>query len=213
MDAILFDWDGTLVDSFEPLYRSNVAVLASYGIDVDEAAYRRVYSPDWRRMYVELGVPRSSIGEAAERWRQAYGLGAGAAAFPGVAAALGRLDEAGLRLGLVTAGDRRVVAEQARQFGLDALLSVRVHAGDLPFSKPHPAPLRHALLELGVDDPARAAYLGDVPDDMRMARAVGSHAVGIVGRLGSADELFDAGAEAVHASVVEWVDTYLAEGP
>ena len=211
MDAIVFDWDGTLVDSFEPLYRSNIAVLASYGIDVDEVAYRRVYSPDWRRMYVELGVPGGSIDEAADRWREAYGYGEGTVAFPGVVNALGRLAASGVRLGLVTAGDRRVVAEQARIFGFDGYLSVRVHADDLPFSKPHPEPLRHALAELGVQDPARAAYLGDVPDDMRMARAVGSRAVGIVGHLGTPDELYEAGADDVRESVVEWVDTFLAE--
>ncbi|MCI0345928.1 MAG: hypothetical protein L0221_10875, partial [Chloroflexi bacterium] len=73
----------------------------------------------------------------------------------------------------------------------------------------HPEPLRHALSGLGIDDPARATYVGDVPDDMRMARAVGSQAVGIVGRLGRSDELFDAGAHAVHGSVVEWVDAFL----
>ena len=213
MDAIVFDWDGTLVDSFEPLYRSNVAVLASYGIDVDEATYRRVYSPDWKRMYVGLGVPEASIEEAAERWREAYGLGDGATAFPGIAGALGRLAAAGLRLGLVTAGDRRVVAEQARLFDLDRFLTVRVHADDLPFSKPHPEPLRHALAGLGIDDPGRATYLGDVPDDMRMARAVGAQAVGIVGHLGTPDELFEAGAHAVHHSVVEWVDAFLSGRP
>ena len=210
MDAILFDWDGTLVDSFEPLYRSNVAVLASYGIEVDEPTYRRAYMPDWRRMYVALGVPEAEIEEAAERWRVAYGLGDGAAVFPGVAAALDRLSAAGLRMGVVTAGDRRVVAEQARRFELDDLLPVRVHADDLPMTKPHPEPLRQALASLGVTDPARAAYLGDVPDDMRMARAVGTAAIGIVGRLGSPPELTAAGASAVYPSVVDWVDEFLA---
>lgn len=209
----MFDWDGTLVDSFEPLYRSNIAVLASYGIDLDEVAYRQVYTPDWRRMYVDLGVPQASIEEAAERWREAYGLGDGAVAFPGVVAALRRLAQAGLRLGIVTAGDRRVVAEQARLFGLDELLPVRVHADDLPWVKPHPEPLRHALRGLGIDDPGRAAYVGDVPDDMRMASAAGSKPIGIVGRLGTREELFEAGAEDVHGSVVEFVDAFLGTRP
>ncbi len=213
MDAIVFDWDGTLVDSFEPLYRSNIAVLASYGIEVDSVTYRQAYSPDWRRMYVDLGVPIASIEEAAERWREAYGFGEGTVAFPGVGGALRRLAASGLRLGLVTAGDRRVVAEQARTFDLGRYLSVRVHADDLPFAKPHPEPLRHALKRLGVSDPGRATYLGDVPDDMRMARAVGARAVGIVGRLGTPDELFDAGAHDVHGSVVAWVDAFLAGQP
>jgi HAD superfamily hydrolase (TIGR01549 family) len=158
---------------------------------------------------MDLGVPRASIEEAADRWREAYGFGEGSAAFPGVVAALERLAQGGFKLGLVTAGDRDVVTQQARQFGLDPYLTVRVHADDLPFSKPHPEPLRHALAQLGVADPGHATYLGDVPDDMRMARAVGSKAVGIVGRLGTPDELFEAGAHDVRESVVAWVDEFL----
>jgi phosphoglycolate phosphatase len=210
MDAILFDWDGTLVDSFEPLYRANLAVLASYGIEVDDAAYRRAYTPDWRQMYRALGVPADAIDESGRRWLVEYGMGDGASPFPGVDGALARLAAAGYRLGLVTAGDRAVVADQALRFGLDRFLPVRVHGDDLPVTKPHPRPLREALAGLGVSDPARAVYVGDVPDDMRMARTVGARGIGIESRLGSPAELTAAGASAVYPSVVDWVDAFLA---
>jgi HAD superfamily hydrolase (TIGR01549 family) len=209
MDAIVFDWDGTLVDSLEPLYQANLAVLASFGIEVDPGTYRRVYTPDWRRMYVELGVPADAVDEAGRRWSVAYGTGRGANVFPGVAAALERLARAGFRMGLVTASTRAVVSEQAPRFGLDAYLPVRVHAEDLPVAKPHPAPLERALAELGVADPRRAAYVGDVPDDMRMARNVGAIGIGILGPMGTPGELTEAGASAVYPSVVAWVDELL----
>jgi phosphoglycolate phosphatase-like HAD superfamily hydrolase len=212
MDAIVFDWDGTLVDSLEPLYAANMAVLASFGIAVDPATYRRVYTPDWRRMYQELGVPAHSVDEAGRRWSVAYGSGHGANVFPGVAAALARLAKAGYRMGLVTASTRRVISEQAPRFGLDAYLPVRVHAEDLPEAKPHPAPLERALAELGVSDPTRAAYVGDVPDDMRMARSVGAIGIGILGPMGTPSELTEAGASAVYPSVVAWVDEILGPG-
>ena len=59
------------------------------------------------------------------------------------------------------------------------------------------------------DRPERTAYVGDVPDDMRMARAAGAHAVGITSALGEAAELLAAGAREVAPSVAEWADRFL----
>ncbi len=209
MDAIVFDWDGTLVDSLAPLYAANVEVLASYGIAVDDTTYLRAYRPDWRQMYRDLGVPADRVEEAGLRWTRAYGLGDGAVVYPGVPEALERLAAAGYRLGVVTAGDRVIVTEQATRFGIDRLLPVRVHGDDMPETKPHPAPLLRALSELGVAQPRRAVYVGDVGDDMRMARAVGATGIGIEGRHGSASALRRAGASEVHPSVVAWVEHFL----
>lgn len=208
MDAIVFDWDGTLIDSLAPLYAANVAVLASYGITLERGDYLRAYRPDWRAMYRRLGIPADRLDEAGRRWTRFYGSGAGATPFPGVPEALRRLADRGYRMGLVTAGDRPVVTEQARRFGLDDLLPVRVHADDLPVTKPHPEPLRVALDGLGVRDPARAIFVGDVPDDMRMAVAAGATPVGIVGSF-PPRVLRRAGATSVHRSVVDWVDAFL----
>ncbi|MFI5184118.1 MAG: HAD hydrolase-like protein, partial [Vicinamibacteria bacterium] len=62
--AILFDWDGTLVDSAEKSYRCYVQVFSAYGIEYDRDAFERTYSPDWYRTYEAVGVPR-------ERWPEA----------------------------------------------------------------------------------------------------------------------------------------------
>ena len=59
MEAIRFDWDGTLVDSLGPLYRANLAVMRTFGRSYDEATYRATYEPDWRRMY---GKPARKLG-------------------------------------------------------------------------------------------------------------------------------------------------------
>ena len=64
MEAALFDWDGTLVDSLGPLYRANLAVMRSFGLPYDEATYRSTYQPDWRRMYDRLGIPADRLDEA-----------------------------------------------------------------------------------------------------------------------------------------------------
>ncbi len=210
MHVAIFDWDGTLVDTLGALYEANLSVLAEFGLPFDEALYRRHYAPDWRLMYTRLGVPVARLHEANERWLQAFDAESLGIPFAGVGEALERLREAGLGLGIVTAGNRDIVEPQIRRAGLDALLPVRVYGDDLPVHKPNPRPLRVALAELGCSGrPEAAAYVGDAPDDMRMAASVGVVGVGIASLLGEPEVLIDAGASVVATSVVEWVEGLL----
>ena len=62
MDAIVFDWDGTLVDSLPAIIDANTQVLAEYGLPFDLSRYRDAYVPDWRVMYQRLGVPDAARG-------------------------------------------------------------------------------------------------------------------------------------------------------
>jgi phosphoglycolate phosphatase len=207
MDAALFDWDGTLVDSLGPLYRANLAVMRSFGLPYDEATYRSTYQPDWRRMYDRLGIPAGRLDEANELWQAAYDGGSANALFPGTAEALERLSRAGLRLGLVTAGERSVAAPQLARLGLAGRFDVEVFGDDHPTHKPDPAPLRAALAALGLADrPAAATYVGDFTVDMRMARSAGTRAVGVASAWADPAELLAAGAHEVVASVAEWAD-------
>jgi HAD superfamily hydrolase (TIGR01549 family) len=207
MDAVVFDWDGTLVDSLGPLFRANLAVMTAFGLPYDEATYRATYEPDWRRMYERLGVPADRIETANDLWRTAYDGGASSGLFPGTIEALDRLAAAGVRLGIVTAGGRAIVAPQLERLGLRGRFRVEVFGDDLPVHKPDPAPLLAALRTLGLGDrPAATAYVGDFTDDMRMARAAGTRAIGIVSALADRSALIASGAHEVAGSVAEWVD-------
>jgi HAD superfamily hydrolase (TIGR01549 family) len=213
MQAILFDWDGTLVDSLGAFHAANAKVMAAFGLPFDEVIYRRRYVPDWRLMYLRLGVPGDRLDEANELWHANFALSAEVTAFDGVAMALRRLGGAGATLGIVTAGPRGLVLPQLESTGLGDLLPIRVYGDDLDVHKPDPAPLHLALARLGRPvAPAEVAYVGDAPTDMRMARTVGVRAVGIESVLGDPDELRAAGADEVAASVADWVDRHLA-GP
>lgn len=211
MRAILFDWDGTLVDSLGAFQHANAAVMAAFGLPWDEAIYRRHYVPDWRLMYLNLGVPRDRLDEANELWHTTFAGAEDVIAFEGAAGALARLDAAGCGLGIVTAGDRMIVEPQLARTGLGALLPVRVFGDDLAVHKPDPAPLRRALELLGLADAAdEVAYVGDAPTDMRMARAVGVRAIGIASVVGDPGELREAGADEVAPTVAAWVEGFVA---
>jgi pyrophosphatase PpaX len=207
MRAILFDWDGTLVDSLGAFQHANATVMASFGLPWDEAIYRKHYAPDWRQMYTRLGVPPDRLDEANELWHTTFAQAEDVIAFEGVVDALRRLDETGCGLGIVTAGDRFIVEPQLERTGLGTLLPVRVFGDDLAVHKPDPAPLRRALDLLGLDaHPDEVAYVGDAPTDMRMARAVGVRAIGIASVVGDPEELRAAGADEVAPTVAAWVD-------
>jgi phosphoglycolate phosphatase len=212
MDAIVFDWDGTLIDTLPAIYEANRLVLAEHGLPFDAELYRAAYVPDWRLMYQRLGVPDDRLEAVGHRWLELYRLAGEASLLARSAESLQRLSEAGFVLGLVTAGDRDVVTEQIERLGVDAYLTVRVFGNDEFAAKPHPDPLLHVLERLERRDRiATARYIGDVPDDMRMARAVGAIGVGIESVNWRPEDLRDAGAAAVFSSVAAFVDDLLGE--
>ena len=108
-------------------------------------------------------------------------------------------------------GDRDIVGSQLERFGIAHLITARVYGTDDIAAKPHPDPLLRALTELDrAERVATARYVGDVPDDMRMARAVGAIGIGIEGPMASREVLIGAGAGAVYPRVADFTDELLA---
>ena len=213
MDAILFDWDGTLADTLGAIYDANVEVMAAFGLPFDRIRYRLCFAPDWRVMYADLGVPEGRLDEANARWWAALDEGE-TTLFAGVRDGLNRLVAAGHPVGMVTAGRSDRVRAELRRHGLDRLFEAIVCGDDMVAQKPDPAPLRAGLARLGYGDrSSEAVYVGDTPADMRMAVAVGARAVGIESILGNADDLRAAGAVETAVSTAEWIDRLLARAP
>ena len=210
MDAIVFDWDGTLADSLPAIFDANLRVLEEFGLPFDDDRYRAAYVPDWRLMYQRLGVPDESLEAAGERWLALYRETDAAALLPRIPESLQRLSDAGFVMGIVTAGHRDVVESQMERFGIGHLLPIRVFGTDAVAAKPHPEPLLRVLAQLDrAERVATARYVGDVPDDMRMARAVGAIGIGIESTIGKRDELVAAGAAAVYPGVAQFADALL----
>jgi HAD superfamily hydrolase (TIGR01509 family) len=210
MRAVCFDWDGTLVDTISHMYAATKLVMAEIGVDLSFDTYRLHFTPDWKQLYRRLDVPDAAVESMGARWWSIYDGQDQADLLPGAAAALRRLADAGIAIGLVTGGYRFNVEPQLERHGVADLFPVRVYGDDIPFAKPHPEPLLTALRGLGVSDaPAETAYVGDALDDIRMAVAVGARPVGITSILGDETELRSAGAVDVAASVADWVDALL----
>ena len=210
MRAVLFDWDGTLVDTVPYMWEATEVVTRHYGLAIAEARYRAEFTPDWRLLYRRFGLAEELIEPAGRLWWSVYRGHREAPLLPGARRAVRRLREAGYLTGLVTAGHRENIQHQLTRHRMNGLFAVRVFGDEVVQAKPHPEPLLRALRALGLADEAGdTAYIGDSFDDLRMAVAVGVRPVGITSVLGDGDALRAAGAADVAGSVSEWVDSLL----
>ncbi len=176
--AVLFDWDGTIVNSFHADSCAYKQMFAALGIGWGDAELALHYSPDWYRVYRAAGIPRERWDDADRIWRDCY-RALKPPLVPGVRSVLRQLAHRYL-LGVVTSGNRVRVARQFREFGFSNTFAVRICTEDAPRRKPHPAPMQAALRRLRLA-PVECIYVGDAPEDVLMARAAGVRAIGILG--------------------------------
>lgn len=209
-EVVLLDWDHTLHDAAASFYAALRIVLERRGHHIDPAMYRAAYDPDYATLYARLGLDEDEIPAANLEWRELAAVQE-PRLLDGALEGLEGLREAGLTLGVVTAGERSVVERQAAAAGVP-WLRVVVARGEAAAPRPDPAPLLLALERLG-DLPAVAAtYAGDTPADVEMARAAGAWAVGIASFASSEEALMAAGADETAPSFAAWAERRLARG-
>jgi len=175
--AVLFDWDGTLLDSFEADANAYVQMFRALGVSWNSTKLTQHYSPDWHNVYRAAQLPHERWAEADRLWRVFYRserpqLQAGAR---DVVQALAER----FRLGLVSSGSSLRVRSQIRAFGLQPLFAVSVFGDQVPHRKPHPLQLQLAIRRLGLE-PSACVYIGDAPEDVQMARRAGVAVVGVL---------------------------------
>jgi phosphoglycolate phosphatase len=203
VEGVLFDWDGTLVDSYNADTSAYLAMFKEMGIAWGIEELEDNYSPNWYEVYRAAKLPRKRWEDADRAWRAHYAkhrpkLVAGARRV------LARLANAH-PLGLVTSGDRDRVTRQLREFHLSSLFAARVCSGDTLRKKPHPEPLRLAVRQMKLR-PSGCVYVGDAPQDVEMARRAGVRAIGVLGPFPTEKRLRAARPEFLIKSIEELPD-------
>jgi HAD superfamily hydrolase (TIGR01509 family) len=178
IEGVLFDWDGTLINSYQADTSAYLAVFKEMGIAWGLEELERNYSPNWYQVYRAARLPRKRWEDADRLWRTHYAKHR-PKLIAGARRVLSKLRDAH-RLGLVTSGDRDRVARQLGEFRLTNLFAARVCSGDTLRKKPHPEPLRLALRQMELH-PSACVYVGDAPQDVEMARRAGVRAIGVLG--------------------------------
>ena len=179
--AVLFDLDGTLLDSAPDFVVTCNAMLAERGrMPVDPAQLREVVSKGSRAM---LGVAFPDVG-ATERdalipeFLQRYEalIGQHARLFDGIAEMLEALEQAGGSWGVVTNKPEYLARMILPQLGWEQRCTVLIGGDTLAERKPHPLPLQVAAQRIGMA-PEHCVYVGDDERDIQAARAAGMPSV------------------------------------
>ncbi|MDW8216100.1 MAG: HAD-IA family hydrolase [Acidobacteriota bacterium] len=199
--ALLFDLDGTLVDSRRDLATALDLTLSELGLPSLGVEVVTRFVGDGARRLVERGLTAACpdkffsedfVTEALERFKAHYAqcLLATTQPYPNVVAVLEHF--AALPKAVVT--NKPVAFSEAilQGLGLRAYF-VGVIGGDtLPERKPHPAPVLAGLVACGVADPSAAVMIGDSPNDIRAGRAAGTRTCGVTYGFRAAHELAEA---------------------
>lgn len=205
--TVLFDLDGTLIDSGE-------IILASFRHATKTVLAREI--PDevlaaavgGSNIYDQMrAFDEERVDELVRVYREHNEpLHDGLEAFDGVEAVLERLRGEGRRLGIVTAKRRRTVELAFAILPLEGYFDTVVTAEQTEHHKPHPEPVLTALERLG-SRPDEAVFIGDSPFDMGAGKAAGVFTVAVSwGKIHSAERLLEAGADTVVHSPGELLD-------
>ncbi len=173
---ILFDLDGTLIDSVRLILDSYHHTLRSHGLPArtDDEWLSGLGTPltaqlsDWgddpERLQALIATYREYNLEHHDRMVSVY---------PGVVEAVAAIRAAGVRTGLVTSKNRNGALRGLTLARLEKMMDVLVCADEVTNAKPHPEPVEKAVALLG-GNPGETIYVGDSIHDMQSGRAAGT---------------------------------------
>lgn len=180
--TVLFDLDGTLIDSVRLILDSYHHTLAAHGLPprTDEDWLRGVGTPltvqfaDWHDDPATLEALIATYREYNLKHHDRM-----VTVYPGIVEAVQAIKELGAATGVVTSKNRTGAIRGLTLARLEAMVDVLVCADDVTNPKPHPEPVEKAVALLDAD-PATTIYVGDSIHDMHAGRAAGVHTAAVL---------------------------------
>lgn len=205
-NAVLFDLDGTIIDTNELIIQSFIHALRgtvpeTFGRD-QIIPYMGQTLKDQLRLFSgqdDVTALTTAYREYNQRMHDEM-----VSLFPDVAETAAELKRHGIKLGVVTTKMRQTTEMGLRLFGLFELMDVIVTLDDVEHAKPHPEPVLKAMAAIG-SDPGRTLMVGDSTVDIESAARAGAIPVGVAWSLKGEAVLRDAGA----SHVIERMDELL----
>jgi len=178
---LVFDWDGTLMDSEAQIVACMQAAIADLGLEPrGTEAVKNIIGLGLQEAVAALypGSGADLVTVLADRYRAQWLGGAWRSPlFPGVEETLHLLKDEGFQLAVATGKGRRGLDKVLGETGLDKLFDV-TRCSDETRSKPHPLMLNQIMRHTGAQ-PGQTLMIGDTEYDMEMARNAGAHPVAV----------------------------------
>ncbi|MCZ8271247.1 MAG: HAD-IA family hydrolase [Beijerinckiaceae bacterium] len=204
---LLFDLDGTLLDSAEMILECQRLAFTAMGLPVPSRERGlSIVGLSLREAFVELVGEHGPVEELAEAYRQSFHALRMQGTelerlFPGVKPLLAELAASEPHcLGIATGKSQRGVRAVLGSYGWEGVFRTIQTSDDAP-SKPHPGMIENACRETGIA-PERTVMIGDSSFDMKMAKAAGARAIGVSWGFQGVDLLRETGAD----EIVEDID-------
>jgi pyrophosphatase PpaX len=192
LKAVLFDLDGTLIDSIDHIIACwQETVRTCLGREITREEVLPTLGRALLECFEELAPGRGAELREVYRAHQKTTHDTMVTLFPGTREALDKLRDAGLTLGLVTSKGLPVTMEGLNLFGLMPYFSTLVTYEDTTRHKPNPDPLLVGMERLGVQ-PADVVYVGDAVVDIQAGKASGTHTIGVTWGAGDRESLIAA---------------------
>lgn len=180
-DLIVFDWDGTLMDSTAAITGAIQKACGDLGLAVpsrEQASYVIGLGLDDALRHAAPDLPHADYPRLAAAYRRHYfALDGQLALFDGVLELLHELRSAGYNLAVATGKSRIGLSRAMDRPELRGLFDT-TRTADETFSKPHPAMLQEIMAELA-SPPQRTIMVGDTTHDLQMARNAQCDAIGV----------------------------------
>lgn len=174
--ALIFDLDGTLVDSAALVGRILDEMRAEAGLAPLDPAFYRLWSSRGGQALVgrALGIDPANAQPSVDEFRRRYRALPTPidSVFPGAVTTLNTLRDWGCRLAICSNKPEHLCRKVLEETGLGVFFEALIGGDSTPHSKPHPEPLLRAMAAIDAK-PASSLMIGDSSVDQRTAAAVG----------------------------------------
>ena len=190
IECIVFDWDGTLMDSEAQIMHCLHAAIADLGLEpMDDATVRDIIGLGLKEAIDTLVPGRDAAFHHAfvEAYREHWFAHDGSDLFAGARDVLQLLRSNDIRLGIATGKARRGLVRVLGETGLEAYFDA-TRCSDETISKPHPQMLLEVMQELSVA-PQQTVMVGDTEYDMEMATNAGAAKIAVRSGVHAEDRL------------------------
>lgn len=200
-EAVVFDLDGTLLDTLADLVLLTNSTLAEFGFPARTTDEIHSFVGNGVRPLIERAVPEgtsdATVNAAMDRWKSLYNVLGNKLTrpYPGIPELVAGLGARGVKVGVLSNKFEQGVVDCIGEYLPGLFPVVHGERQGIP-RKPDPRGLLSTFAELSAD-PARSAYVGDSPTDILCAQRAGAFSIGVGWGYHRPDELRAAGADVV----------------